>query len=468
MLFAQNYIKEEFIMKKLLALFLIIFILPMPSETYAETKLHGVWIATAANLDYPSQQTSNDEMLRAEADKILDDCNSLGINAVFLQVRPSGDAFYPSNLYPWSHYLTGTQGIAPENNFDVLDYWINSSHSRGIELHAWINPYRVASDASLKLAENNPAKKHPEWTIKYKNGLYLDPGIPDAKNYVIEGIKEILKNYDVDGIHFDDYFYPGKDFDDSRSYTDYGMNTAKDDWRRSNTDSLIRETGEAVHSIKKNVVFGVSPCGIWANRSVNEHGSDTNGTSAYYDMYADTLKWAKEGYVDYIAPQIYWYTGFKAADYTILSQWWQSQTDNTGTKLYIGLGDYRMDKFGSDNSSPWFEGNELLRQMQANASSDKIDGEIHFRYGSIKTHPELYEKIKNEYSQYSNIKEESTVETDCLYIYYNHFGTPIYTKNVKDTFNIAVCRSNAPSDADYADGIFISKNGEWKHERVEF
>ena len=145
-------------MKKILALFLIIFILPIPSEIHAEAKLHGIWIATAANLDYPSRQTLNDEELRSEADKILDDCNSLGINAVFFQVRPSGDAFYPSILYPWSHYLTGTQETAPENNFDVLDYWINSAHSRGIELHAWINPYRVASDASLKLAENNPAK----------------------------------------------------------------------------------------------------------------------------------------------------------------------------------------------------------------------------------------------------------------------------------------------------------------------
>lgn len=455
-------------MKKILALFLIIFIMPIPSEIHAEAKLHGIWIATAANLDYPSRQTLNDEELRSEADKILDDCNSLGINAVFFQVRPSGDAFYPSILYPWSHYLTGTQETAPENNFDVLDYWINSAHSRGIELHAWINPYRVASDASLKLAENNPAKQHPEWVIKYKNGLYLDPGIPDAKNYVIEGVKEIVKNYNVDGIHFDDYFYPGKDFDDSRSYADYGMNTNKDNWRRSNTDSLIRETGEAVHYIKKNVVFGVSPCGIWANRSVNENGSDTNGTSAYYDMYADTLKWAKEGYVDYIAPQIYWYTGFKAADYTVLSQWWQSQLSNSDTKLYIGLGDYRMDKFGSDSSSPWFEGNELLRQMQANASSDGIDGEIHFRYGSIKNHQILYDKIKNEYSQYSDIKEENTIETYCLYIYYNRFGIPIYTKNVRDTFNITICRCNAPSDTDYAEGIFIDKNGEWKHECVKF
>lgn len=445
-------------------------ILAAPVAVHAQTELRGVWVATAANLDYPSHQTTDSSVLRAEADKILDECNSLGMNAVFFQVRPSGDSLYPGKLYPWSHYLTGQQGLPPSDSFDVLKYWTDAAHNLGMELHAWINPYRVSTAASLTLAENNPARIHPDWVIKYQNGLYLDPGIPDAKSYVIEGIKEIVDNYDVDGIHFDDYFYPGKDFDDSKSYADYGNNINKDDWRRSNTEALIKEASDAVHSSNKDMVFGVSPCGIWANKSMAENGSDTKGISAYYDMYADTLKWARENYIDYIAPQIYWYEGFEAADYTILSTWWQNQLSDCDTKLYIGLGDYRMDKFGSDNTSPWYNGNEILRQIQYNAAAEGIDGEIHFRYSSIINHKSLYDKIKAEYAQYTNKDEINSPPEEaaagCLYIYYDKFGNPIYTKNVKAVFNIGTCRQNAPDHADYADGVFIAKNGKWKRERV--
>lgn len=447
-------------MKKIV--FLLILVLLLPTHIYAGSdKLRGVWISTVANLDYPASPTTDAAALRSQADTILDECLELGMNAVFFQVRPSADALYPSRLYPYSAYLTGTQGTAPSDGFDPLAYWIDGAHSRGMQLHAWINPYRVSTDANASLAADNPAKKHPDWVITYRNALYFDPGIPEAKDYVIDGVREIIKNYDVDGIHFDDYFYPGSDFDDSSSYSKYGNGADKADWRRSNTDALIRETGEAVRGSNKNVRFGVSPSGIWANKGTIENGSDTTGASSYFDMYADTRKWARENYVDYIAPQIYWYNGFKAADYSTLCGWWINELKGCKTDLYIGLADYRLDAFGNDPSSPWYDGNEILKQMQMNAAADGIDGEIHFRYGSITSHKPLYDKIKAEYSVNASAGSEAD---ECVYIYYDAFGSPVYVKKAGGSFDIRLCRANAPESAEYADCVFF--NGKWRHERV--
>lgn len=449
-------------MKKII--FLLVLILLTPQHIYAEAdKLRGVWVSTVANLDYPSVPTTDASALRSQADSILDECLNLGMNAVFLQVRPSSDAIYPSKLYPYSAYLTGNQGTSPSDKLDPLAYWIDGAHSRGMQLHAWINPYRVSTDANVVLSPDNPAKKHPDWVITYRNALYFDPGIPEAKEYVINGIKEIVENYDVDGIHFDDYFYPGSDFDDSASYSKYGKNADKADWRRSNTNALIRETGEAIRSSGKNIRFGVSPSGIWANKGTMENGSNTTGASAYFDMYADTLKWAKENYVDYIAPQIYWYNGFKAADYKTLCEWWQNELKDSKTDLYIGLADYRLDSFANDSSSPWYDGNEILKQMQLNSAADGIDGEIHFRYNSIIAHKPLYDKIKAEYS--ADVPDTSVQScNECVYIYYDKFGNPVYIKKVSGEFDIKLCRSNAPDNAEYADCVFFT--GKWHHERV--
>lgn len=448
-------------MKKIISLIFLLILLPSAVAAAKTEPLRGVWVSTVANLDYPSSPTSDSAALRAQADTILDNCRDLGMNAVFLQVRPSCDAIYPSRLYPYSSYLTGTQGKAPADDFDTLAYWIEGAHSRGMQLHAWINPYRVSTDANAVLSPDNPARLYPDWLIRHKNALYLDPGIPDAKKYVIDGVREIIENYDVDGIHFDDYFYPDSNFDDSASYNKYGNGADKAEWRRSNTDALIRETGEAVRKSKKKISFGVSPSGIWANKGQTENGSDTSGTSAYFDMYADTLKWAKENYVDYIAPQIYWYNGFKAADYKTLSDWWQSELKDSKTKLYIGLGDYRLDSASNDTSSPWYDGNEILKQMQMNAA-DGIDGEIHFRYGSIIKNKVLYDKIKAEYSAADSKSAEKSAE--CVYIYYDKFGNPVYVKKIGEAFDIKACRSLAPENAEFADGVFFE--GKWRRERV--
>jgi uncharacterized lipoprotein YddW (UPF0748 family) len=453
--------KEVQYMKKLIPILIILLILPL--RVHAE-RLRGVWVSTVANLDYPSRPTTDPEALRAEAVEILDNCAELGINAVFLQVRPAGDALYPSKLYPYSAYLTGTQGLAPDNDFDPLAFWVENAHSRGMELHAWVNPYRVATSASAALADNSPAKLHPEWTVKYNDTLCLDPGIPEARQLVIDGVKEIAENYEVDGIHFDDYFYPGKDFPDEKTYEEYGNGLSRDDWRRANTEELIRDCGEAVHSVNKDLRFGVSPCGIWANRSQNENGSDTSGASAYYDMYADTLKWARDDLIDYIAPQIYWYNGFDAADYSVLSSWWSEQLSDCDTELYIGLGDYRIDQYGNDSSSPWFEGNEIEKQMIMNRENSDIQGEIHFRYGSIVKNASLYEKLRSVYA--GEAAKNADMAEECVYIYYNRFGDPIFVKKDLGAFSVAACRSFAPDGAEYGIGVFFDSNGRVKRERV--
>lgn len=438
-------------MKKILIILSAIILFQYP--VFADS-LKGVWVSTVANLDYPAKPTTDPDILKHEADNIISNCRELGFNAIFLQVRPSGDALYKTELYPWSHYLTGTQGLAPDNGFDPLAYWCDIAHKNNIELHAWINPYRI-STSPIALAPDNIARTHPEYTKKYKNGTYLDPGIPEVREYVIKAAAELASKYDIDGIHLDDYFYPGKDFPDSDTYSRYGNGMTLEDWRRSNTYTLIKEMGEAVHKENKRLRFGVSPCGIWANKGSMENGSDTRGASAYFDMYADTLRWARENIIDYIAPQIYWYNGYAPADYGIISKWWCDSLKGCATDLYIGLADYRMDEFGSDSTSAWYNGNEIIKQMRMNKSNEAIKGEIHFRYSSVINHATLYEKIKNEY------KEKSFT----LYIYYDRTGKVIFAK--KDTaFLASRCRASAPENAAYARAFFENKSGRLKRETV--
>ena len=377
-------------MKKLLILLTIALFLP--AAAHAE-ELRGVWVASVGNIDYPSKAAADADTLCSEADAVLDNCAELGLNAVFLQVRPMCDALYPSKYFPVSAYLTGKQGLAPSGDSDIFAYWVDAAHSRGIELHAWINPYRVSNTPSPVLSADNPAKKHPEWTVRSNNSVWLDPGLPEVREYILSGIDELLKGYKLDGIHFDDYFYPSGEFDDSKSYSEYGSGMDKGDWRRSNTEDLIRRAGELCRAA--HVRFGVSPCGIWANSSDIENGSATHGVSAYFDMYADTLGWAQKNLIDYIAPQIYWENGHDKADYKTLCDWWSDKLRESNTDLYIGLADY---KISDDGSSPWFEGNEIEKQMEMNAQNDVIKGEIHFSYSTIMKNTPLLERIKSIYA----------------------------------------------------------------------
>lgn len=369
---------------RLLAFAMMLCALPMNvlAEVPGAEEMRAVWVATVLNIDYPSKKALPVDTLKNETDYIIQKSKEMGMNAIVFQVRPTGDAFYESDIFPWSEYLTGSQGVAPEGGFDPLAYWIEQAHANDMELHAWINPYRV-SHASTKrssvdtLALKNPARKNPSWVVAYKDGLYYDPGLPETQQLVIDGVKEILQKYEVDGIHLDDYFYPGKDFPDSATYALYGGTMSKDDWRRSNVDSLIQGIQTAVEETKPEVQYGISPFAIWQNASSSALGSDTKGNESYSIMYADTRKWVKEGWLDYICPQIYWQMGFNIADYEKVLTWWEEVCRGTDVDLYIGQAAYRE----SEKQSGW-QG-EIVRQLKRNEQSDIVKGSIFFSFKSL-------------------------------------------------------------------------------------
>ena len=364
------------------------------------SEMRGVWVASVYNLDYPTKQTTDDEILKKEAIEILDNAKDLGLTTVFLQVRPTADALYNSDIFPWSRFLTGKNGLAPQNGFDPLEFWCEQAHKRDLELHAWINPYRVTKNGDEEyqdISNKSPVKQNQNYVVRYSDGnYYFDPGIPKVRELVIEGIIEIVDNYEIDGIHMDDYFYPGTDFNDSMSFAKYPNGfTNIDDWRRNNVDLLVKGISDEINKIDPSIEFGISPAGIWANKKNNALGSDTGGVEAYYQHYADTRKWALEEWIDYIAPQIYWEVGHKSADYKTLVNWWAETLKDCDSDLYIGMADYKT--IDVSKSSAWYSGKEVEKQLKLNDEFNNIKGEIHYRYSSLMSDKNLYEKIKSYY-----------------------------------------------------------------------
>lgn len=401
--------------KRILSLVLALVLLMVPgayAAQPAQDNMRGVWVATVHNIDYPSEQGLSAETLKSEADTILDNVASMGLNTVFLQVRPSADALYPSHLFPWSRYVSGVTGQAPDNSFDVLGYWVTAAHERSLQLHAWINPYRVTrggDDEWNTLPDSSPAKQHPEWVIKYEDNYYFDPGIPAVQQLVVDGTVEIVKNYDVDGIHLDDYFYPGTDFADEETYARYGSDFSKiGDWRRDNVNTLIASLDETLHALNENLSFGVSPAGIWENRSANSRGSDTQGQSSYSELYCDSLHWINAGTVDYICPQLYWPIGYEIADFQTLVKWWQKAVSTSDVALYIGLAAYRSAE--AQPSDTWYGTDELERQLELLDNSVDIQGEVFFSYSSLEAIDGCPEFLTAHYAD--NTKPVTKPDTD--------------------------------------------------------
>jgi uncharacterized lipoprotein YddW (UPF0748 family) len=333
----KKLMKQFFLLIGLLAVF---FPWNSLAETLPKREFRGVWIHTVGNTRY---KTMSREAIMKEWSDMLDSFQHAGMNAVIFQVRPQADAFYKSGYEPWSHYLTGKQGVAPSPEWDPLAFMIEACHKRGMQLHAWLNPYRVTSRESDELDKIN--KKHSKLFVKYGTQLFFDPGQPESRKIVNRVVKDIVSRYDVDGIHFDDYFYPypvkGEDFPDHVSFKKYAKKQGftKEqigDWRRHNVDQLIEEVAQTVKETKPWVVFGVSPFGIYRNQSETPDGSGskTNGLSNYGQLYADVLLWQQKGWIDYVAPQLYWKIGHKSADYATLVDWWSKNA--YATNLYIG------------------------------------------------------------------------------------------------------------------------------------
>lgn len=360
--------------------------------------LRGVWIASVANIDFPSKPGISADKQKKELDEIISNTKYMGLNAIFFQVRPTGDALYKSSIFPWSKYLTGQQGKENDGGFDPLAYIIKQAHKEGIQVHAWLNPLRLTMGTTAKpdknvsvLSANHPARKIPDAVVAAPTGqLYLDPGNPAAIKLITDGVAEIVKNYDVDGIHFDDYFYPSKsetkgvDFNDSASYAKYKGNFKnKDDWRRNNINTLVKNTYNTVKNIKNKVQFGISPFAIWSNKDRNIEGSSTQGgISTYYDHYADSKKWVREAYIDYIAPQIYWNMGFKIADYSVLVNWWKNVCSGTKVKLYVGHAAYKIND--TTQSNDWLDPLQIPKQIAYNRKSNAVAGSIFYGYAKLR------------------------------------------------------------------------------------
>ncbi|WP_327346865.1 glycoside hydrolase family 10 protein [Streptomyces europaeiscabiei] len=354
---------------------------PSPRRRAAEGELRGMWLATVSNRDWPSAPGLTADAQRAELLTHLDTAVARRLNAVILQVRPTADALWPSPHEPWSQYLTGTQGKDP--GWDPLGTAVEEAHARGLELHAWFNPYRIALHADpSRLVAAHPARKKPGWAVPYGGKLYYNPGIPAVRAFVRKAMLDAVRKYPVDAVHFDDYFYPypvaGQVFDDDAAYDRYGgsfPNRAA--WRRDNVDRLVRETAAEIKVIRPGTQFGISPFGVWRNAETDERGSATRaGVQTYDDLYADTRKWVRENWIDYIVPQLYWNIGFEAADYAELLPWWAETARGSGTRLYIGEALYKA----GDPAQPaaWQEPAELSQHLTLARDVPEARGHVFF------------------------------------------------------------------------------------------
>ncbi|WP_294069571.1 glycoside hydrolase family 10 protein [Proteiniphilum sp. UBA1028] len=310
-------------------------------DAIPKREFRGVWIQTVGQSRY---RQMNSAAMRHYLSEMIRKLDEAGINAVIFQIRPEADAFYKSELEPWSRFLTGEQGKAPDDpSFDPLAFLIEECHRRGMELHAWLNPYRVKTSMENSLASSHIYWRQPDRFVQYGNQLFFDPGLPENRSFICEVVRDIVTRYEVDAIHMDDYFYPypiaGTPFPDDNSFNTHaasqGFSPAqRGDWRRNNVNLLIQQIKYTIAGTKPWVRFGISPFGIYRNKRSDPGGSDTNGLQNYDDLYADIRLWVEKGWIDYNLPQLYWEIGHAAADYTTLLHWWNN--NNFQQHLYIG------------------------------------------------------------------------------------------------------------------------------------
>lgn len=387
---------------------------PLPDKTTRHEPVRGVWLATVSRLDWPPLESVNGRpaasriamQQKALTDK-LDNLKSLGINTVFFQVKPDGTALWPSRILPWSDMLTGKIGEDP--GYDPLQFMLDEAHKRGMKVHAWFNPYRVSTNTrpgtvaelNRTLSLNPPSVfvLHREWIRTAGDRYVLDPGIPEARDWITSIVAEVVSRYPVDGVQFDDYFYTetaGSTLNDSQTFRQYGQGfDSKADWRRDNTQQLIAQVSRTIKQINPNVEFGVSPAGVWRNRSHDPAGSDTRGAAAYDESFADTRRWVQQGLLDYIAPQIYWPFSRDAARYDVLAKWWAGVVKPTHTRLYIGVALYKVGEPSSKEPDWTVNGGvpELKKQLDLNESEPQIDGTILFRENNL-NQPQAQEAVR--------------------------------------------------------------------------
>jgi len=350
-------------------------------------EFRGVWVASVDNIDWPSVPGLSTREQQEELIAILDRAAALRLNAVILQVRPGADALYASPYEPWSEYLTGKMGRAPDPWYDPLEFAVNEAHKRGLELHAWFNPYRARHpSAKSPISPNHISRTNPELVKRYGKHLWMDPGEPEVRQHTIKVVLDVVKRYDIDGVHVDDYFYPYKekdrrgntiDFPDAGSYRRYrnsGGRLGKDDWRRENVDSLIHQVYVQIKAAKPWVKFGISPFGTWRPGYPPQMGGQFD---SYSELYGDSRKWVMNGWADYFTPQLYWPTDHPALSYSILLPWWVEQ-NLKGRHMWIG--NYVDKVTGTPTGWP---AQELLDQIALTRAQRGATGNVYFSMRSL-------------------------------------------------------------------------------------
>ncbi len=367
--------------------------IPQPKREF-----RGFWVATVVNIDWPKSGKDALEKQKTDYLDILEFYEHMSFNAAIVQIRAAGDAFYDSEHAPWSRFLTGQEGKALGT--DILEWMIDETHKRGMEFHAWLNPYRATFDLNTEiLSPIHDYYLHPEWMIRYGKKYYYDPGLPQVRKHLVSLMEEIIINYEIDAIHFDDYFYPykikGEVFRDSLSYiSNHLENQSLEDWRRSNVDSLIKNVHQSIKSKKPWVQFGVSPFGVWKNKSTDPKGSDTKaGQTTYEDLYADPLLWIEKGWIDYLVPQVYWSMNLSVASHRKIVDWWSHNTDNTN--LYIGNGAYKV---RNNSDIAWDRKKELPNQLKLARKNEAVGGNVFFSAKSLmQNNSDVVDYLKKKY-----------------------------------------------------------------------
>jgi uncharacterized lipoprotein YddW (UPF0748 family) len=371
----------------------LVFFLTINAQTPPKREFRAAWLATYANIDWPSTGATT-ALEQSTFIQRMEEHRVTGMNAVFVQIRSQCDAMYPSPFEPWSADLTGTQGVAPNPYYDPLEFMIAETKKKGMEFHAWFNPYRALANASAAnlaaLSASHVINTQPSWIMTAGTQRILNPGIPAVWDYVIKVVMDVVRRYDIDGIHFDDYFYPypsAGTFNDDAEFALYNRGIAtKADWRRSNVDSLIRRLNDSIKLAKPWVKFGISPTGIWLSATTspaNPAGSNTSSgaTQHHKDLFANSRLWLQQGWVDYMAPQIYWYIGQTGSDYNILVPWWNNNA--FGRHMYIGMAGYKVGD-ATQNAAFATDNNQIPNQLRLNRQNTNVNGHIFYNTTSLR------------------------------------------------------------------------------------
>jgi uncharacterized lipoprotein YddW (UPF0748 family) len=436
-------------------------------------EMRGVWIATVENIDWPSNRNLDSDTQKKEFKTIMDAHQKTGINTVFVQVRSASDALMASRLEPWSEWLTGTQGKAPEPFYDPVEFMIKESHSRSIEFHAWLNLNRGKHKTAKTIAADNVIKTHPEWFYEYDGYTIYNFGLPEVRDYITRVVVQLVRDYDVDGIHFDDYFYPYPSptfkINDDNAFKKYPRGFTKiGDWRRDNIDLLIKQISDGIKSVKPHVKFGVSPFGVWRNKKDDPTGSDTNGGSSYDGQFADSKKWAKNGWIDYIAPQVYFTTYFQKVPFETMAKWWTNHA--YGRHLYMGHAAYRIGIEHSDIA--WKIANQMPKQMRIIRQNSPYVGNIFFSSKSLIKNPLGFtDSLKNNFYKYKALQPTmpwkdaiAPFPPSKIYGQKDEFGVKIFWENPKSgekpyQYAIYRFRKDERANIDHAENLLQIVSG---------